>query len=127
MIEGERHIAALIVDDQEDIRLLLRLIIEAANHGLRVAGEATDGTDALECIDALDPQVVVLDRMMPGMDGLECAALIRARRPDQVIVMCTAHVDEEMRTRALALGVSSVVSKKYMSRIADEIRAAVPA
>jgi two-component system response regulator YesN len=118
-------IGTLIVDDQDDVRLLLRLIIESANNGLIVAGEATGGRDALELLDALDPMVVVLDQMMPGMDGIECAVLIRARRPHQVILICTAHLDAELQERALAAGVRGVVPKSRMADLPELIREAI--
>ena len=83
----------LIVDDQEDIRHLIRMIVERANRGLFVTGEAADGQRALDQLDEADPSVVVLDQMMPGMNGLETAALIRERRPGQPMILCSAYLD----------------------------------
>ena len=104
-------ISTLIVDDQPDIRLLLRVIINASNSGLVVAGEAESGVDALERVDSLDPDVIVLDQMMPGMTGLEVAEQIIRRRPAQVIVLCTAFLNDEIRARAAEVGIASCIPK----------------
>ena len=107
----EPPISTLIVDDQPDIRLLLRVIINASNNGLVVAGEAGSGTDALELVETVDPDVIVLDQMMPGMTGLEVAEQILSRRPDQVIVLCTAFLNDEIREKAAALGIAGCIPK----------------
>ena len=96
------RIGALLVDDEPDVRLLLRKMIEAENDGLFVAGEAADGHEALDAIDRLNPSVIVIDERMPAMSGMEAAAIIMARRPGQPIVLCTAHLDDELRQRASA-------------------------
>src|SRR5207249_4476452 len=80
--EGFRvEIPTMIVDDQEDVRLLLRVLINMANEGLFVRGEAGGGVEALDRLEEDDPIVIVLDQMMPDMNGLETAAQIRTRRP----------------------------------------------
>ncbi|MGZ4119126.1 MAG: response regulator transcription factor [Actinomycetota bacterium] len=101
----------LVVDDQEDIRLLLKMTIDAANHGLLVCGEAEDGPGALAIIEDLDPDVVVLDQMMPGMSGVQTAAAIRARRPSQKMIMCSAYLDEDVIATATAAGILACVAK----------------
>jgi DNA-binding NarL/FixJ family response regulator len=115
MASGE--IGALLVDDEPDVRLLLRKMIEAENDGLYVAGEASDGHEALAAMDRLNPSVIVIDERMPAMSGLEAAAIIIARRPGQPIVLCTAHLDEELRRRANAVGIASCVPKRDMATI----------
>lgn len=107
----EPPISTLIVDDQPDIRLLLRVIINASNNGLVVAGEAESGSDALELVETLDPDVIVLDQMMPGMTGLEVAEQIMRRRPEQVIVLCTAFLNDELRAKAAELGIAGCIPK----------------
>ena len=107
----EPPISTLIVDDQPDIRLLLRVIINASNNGLVVAGEAESGTDAIELVGTLDPDVIVLDQMMPGMNGLEVAEQILSRRPEQVILLCTAFLSDEIRAKAKDVGVAGCIPK----------------
>ena len=87
---------ALIVDDEDDIRLLLRLAIDGANHGLRVAAHAAAGEEALEIhadadADAdADVDVVVLDSRMPGLSGIETAKALLEADPDLPIVLYSA-------------------------------------
>jgi DNA-binding NarL/FixJ family response regulator len=116
-------IGALIVDDQADIRLLVRMIIERA--GLRVTGEAASGHEALACLEETNPEVVVVDEMMPGLSGIETAALILRRRPDQRIILCTAYLDEEISRRVEAAGIHFCISKDRIAHIPRAIRAIV--
>lgn len=117
------EIGALIVDDQEDIRLLIKVIIEAANRGLFVTGLAASGPDALAQIEELDPAVVVLDEMMPDMRGLDVAQAIRQRRPGQLMIMCSAYLDEDLRRRAEEAGIRICLTKDQMTEIPDALRA----
>lgn len=106
----------LLVDDDLDVRLLIRIVRESANAGLTIVGEAADGAEALQMWRELngppDPDIIVLDNHMPGMTGLEAAAQILEERPSQVIVLCTALFDRETRTRAAELGISHCMPKR---------------
>lgn len=117
------EIGAFIVDDQADLRLLVRMIIEAANHGLFVSGEAASGHEAVEFLDATDPAVVVLDEMMPGLSGIETARLIRQRRPGQRMILCTAYIDDDLRRRAEAVGIQICMTKDKAWDLPQVIRA----
>ena len=119
------QIGALLVDDEPDVRLLLRKMIEAENDGLFVAGEAADGHEALAAVDRLNPSVIVIDERMPAMSGMEAAAQIIASRPNQPIVLCTAHLDDELRERAAAVGIVECVAKREMSTIPQLLKALV--
>jgi DNA-binding NarL/FixJ family response regulator len=116
------RIGTLLVDDEADIRLLLRRMIEAADGELCVVGEAADGTEALACIDELDPDVVVLDQRMPGPTGLETAEAILARRPQQRIVVCSAQMDADLRRAARDVGVHLCLSKLEILELPDALR-----
>jgi DNA-binding NarL/FixJ family response regulator len=116
-------VGTLIVDDEQDVRTLLRLIIQAANQGLFVAGEAADADEALETIDAIDPRVVVLDQMMPGMCGIDAAKKMLERRPSQIIILFTAYLDEELRRDAAAAGIKLCVAKDDLQHIPDALHA----
>jgi DNA-binding NarL/FixJ family response regulator len=111
------QIGALLVDDEPDVRLLLRSMIEAENDGLFVVGEAADGREAIEAVAALQPTVVVIDERMPAMSGMEAARVIIGRNPEQAIVLCTAHLDDDLRARAAAVGIVSCLPKGEISRI----------
>jgi DNA-binding NarL/FixJ family response regulator len=112
-------IRTLIVDDEDDLRLLVRLAMEQRNEGLVVAGEASAGDEALAQLDGTDPTVVVLDQMMPGMDGLETAARILERRPGQLIVLYSAFLDRRLEEQAVAVGITACVRKGKAKDLAD--------
>jgi DNA-binding NarL/FixJ family response regulator len=112
---------ALIVDDDDDMRFLLRVVIEAANQGLAIAGEARSASEAVEQWREHEPDVVVLDHRMPDRSGLDVAEEILAERPDQSIILFSAFLDDETVARAEALGVRACLSKDRY----DEIPAAL--
>lgn len=118
-------IGALLVDDEPDIRLLLRALIERENEGLYVVAEAADGSEAIAAVEEYDPAVIVLDERMPGMGGVEAAAAIRASRPDQTIVLCTAYLDDALQARADAIGITRCVTKSDAAAIPKLLKALV--
>lgn len=111
----------LIVDDELDMRMLVRIVIEMANHGLRIVGEAADGTEALKVWRDLDgppvPDVVILDNRMPGLSGLDVAEQILTERPGQIIVLYSAFLDDEVRAKAATIGITRCVSKQELDRL----------
>jgi CheY-like chemotaxis protein len=121
--EGPVTVGTLIVDDQDDIRLLIRVLIEAEDHGLYVSGEAADGHEAVNLVRDLEPDVIVLDQMMPGIDGLQTADLIKQLRPNQVIILCSAYMDDKLREAALAAGITECMTKSSISEIGRRVRA----
>jgi DNA-binding NarL/FixJ family response regulator len=114
---GPRSNRTLIVDDDDDMRFLLRVVIEAANEGLTVAGEARSASEAVEQWRAHDPDVVVLDHRMPDGNGLDVAKEMLAERPGQSIILFSAFLDDETIARAEALGVRACLSKDRYEEI----------
>lgn len=116
----------LIVDDELDMRMLVRLVIEMANDGLSIVGEANDGPEAIQVWRDLDgppvPDVVILDNRMPGLSGLEVAQRILEERPGQIIVLYSAFLDADVRAKANELGIASCVSKHELDRLPDLVR-----
>lgn len=119
---GMADVGALIVDDEDDVRELMRLAIDVANEGLFVCGEAGDGLEAVEQAEATHPQVVVLDHRMPRMSGLEAARRMLATRPDQRIVLCSAYLDVQLRQQAAALGITTCLPKRDIPRLPEVLR-----
>jgi two-component system, chemotaxis family, protein-glutamate methylesterase/glutaminase len=100
----------LVVDDSAFARTVLSKLLR--QHGeIEVVGTARDGADALEKIEALDPDVVTLDLTMPDIDGLGVLRALRARARPRVIVVSISSVDTELGARALTLGAVDVVTK----------------
>lgn len=116
----------LIVDDELDMRVLVRVVIEMANEGLSVIGEAADGIEALRVWRDLDgppePDVVILDNRMPHMSGLEAAQQILSERPQQVIVLYSAFLDDTVRAQAKEIGITACVSKADLESLPELVR-----
>jgi DNA-binding NarL/FixJ family response regulator len=100
----------LIVDDNTMIRSSLRSWIEG-NADLQVCGEAENGMVAVQKVEEMHPDIVILDLQMPVMDGLEAARKISNIAPDTAMVMFTMHPSRELLKVAQAVGVRDVVSK----------------
>lgn len=79
----------LVVDDDPDYRMMLRMQLEI-RHGLDVVGEASDGGEALEFIGHTRPDAMVLDLMMPGVDGFETISRLQTVAPDLPVVAYSA-------------------------------------
>lgn len=104
----------LIVEDHTDVRSLLRLLLEEA--GLVCAGEAPSGEEALRM--ALTADVAVIDANLPGMDGFELAAELRALQPGIAVVLCSGVVDSEVQAAAATAGIAACVSKDDFAGLA---------
>jgi DNA-binding NarL/FixJ family response regulator len=107
----------MIVDDHESVRELLRAIVEDAPEDVVVSGEAAGAEQALATIDRVDPDVVILDALMPVVGGFEAAPMILQRRPGQKILLCSAVVDAEVCDRAERIGIAACLSKADMGAI----------
>jgi CheY-like chemotaxis protein len=112
----------LIVDDEADVRLLLSLLINRENHGLRVVGEAASGAEAIQMRRDLDPDVVVLDHRMPGLSGLETATAMLAEVPALPIILYSAFTDQRMLDEAREIGVRECVAKGDAPRLLAALR-----
>ena len=112
----------LIVDDEDDMRALLRELIRVANDGLSVAGEAADGDAALRYWRQDRPDVVLLDQRMPGLSGLETAQIILAESPNQAVVLFSAYLDDEIQRTADKLGVRACVKKDDAWKVIVRLR-----
>ncbi|MGB8541433.1 MAG: response regulator transcription factor [Candidatus Acidiferrales bacterium] len=100
----------LIVDDNDLVRQSLRTVLQA-NPEWEIAGEASNGQDAVEVFKSSHPNLVILDFQMPGMNGIETARRILEIAPAIPIVLFTQHASTELEKHALSAGIRSVVSK----------------
>jgi len=100
----------LIVDDSELVRQGLRSVVQA-HPEWEVCAEAADGMTGVEMFKNLQPDVVILDFQMPGMNGLDTARRMSAITPAIPIVMFTQHASAELEHHAREAGIRSVVSK----------------
>jgi two-component system, NarL family, response regulator LiaR len=99
-------IRVVIADDHAVVRQGVRMAL-ALDPEMNVLGEATDGTEAVELARNLQPDVVVMDLVMPNVDGIAATAAIRAELPDTEVVALTSVMDDEsvvLAVRAGAIG-----------------------
>jgi DNA-binding response OmpR family regulator len=102
----------LVVDDDETVRDVVRRYLERDGHEVVVAG---DGESALQLVAKQVPDLIVLDLMLPGIDGLEVCRRLRQRH-SVPIVMLTALGEEEDRVVGLQLGADDYVTKPFSPR-----------
>lgn len=100
----------LIVDDTEDARALLRIKLSTDGQ-YSIVGEAVDGLDAVRQAQLLQPELIILDMAMPGMDGLEALPLIRRAAPGARVIVHTIFQPGTLQDDALAAGADRYVVK----------------
>jgi DNA-binding NarL/FixJ family response regulator len=111
-----------VAEDTDHVRTMLVDILGL--HGFEVVGSAATGERTVDELEGADPDVVVMDLKLPGMDGLETARRIREVRPGQQIILYSAYVDAEVERMAKEAGVAVCVPKlSGVEALAREISA----
>ncbi len=106
-------IGILIADDEELVRTGFRMILEAEDD-FEVLGEASNGTEAVEMAQSLQPDVILMDIRMPGMDGLEATSRIAEaeKTPNSRVLILTTFDEDEYVYQALRAGASGFLLKR---------------
>jgi len=105
-----KQIRILLADDHTVMRSGLKLLLEREADFV-VVGEAADGRAAIQLVEAISPDVVVMDVAMPVLNGIDAAARITASRPRTAVVVLSMHSDESYVLRALKAGVKGYLLK----------------
>ncbi len=122
--ETAAPIRILLVDDHAVVRRGLRGFLELQDD-MEVVGEGEDGTQAVALAQQHKPDVILMDLLMPKMDGLTAIATIKQAHPEVEIVAVTSFIEEEKVTAALEAGASGYLLKDAEAEeVADAIRAA---
>jgi DNA-binding NarL/FixJ family response regulator len=100
----------LAVDDHEPFRAVIRRLVEAAA-GLNLLGEADSGERAVEAAEELQPDMVVMDVVMPGIGGLHAARRIKEQRPATVVVLVSTTHPDDLPTEAADCRADEIVWK----------------
>lgn len=108
--DDSRPTGVLLVDDQELIRAGFAMILEVETD-IEVLGEARDGAEALRQVEALRPDVVLMDVQMPGTDGIAATAQVVQRHPDVRVLILTTFDDDDYLFAALSAGASGFLLK----------------
>jgi two-component system response regulator AlgR len=105
------RVGVLAVDDQSIFLDVVRDVV-AATPGFSWAGGVTSGVEALEAVDELEPELVLMDVRMPGMDGIEAAHRISERHPDIVVVLISVDESAASAPAIEASGAAVLVRKQ---------------
>jgi NarL family two-component system response regulator LiaR len=104
-------IRVLVVDDHAMVRQGLRCTLEVYP-GIEVVGEASDGEEVLVCIEKVQPTVVVMDIVMPKMDGIAATRLLKTKYPQIAVVGLTRDLKDYTSYAMKKAGASEVMDKK---------------
>ncbi|MFK3821250.1 response regulator [Pseudomonas yamanorum] len=112
----------LVVDDHPAVRTTVRLILEG--EGYEVVGEADNGVDALAQMQALNPDILILDIGIPRIDGLAVVSHLKAQCSPVIIIILTAQSEHHISSRCVQAGVHGFINKSSeLSELVSAIRA----
>jgi two-component system invasion response regulator UvrY len=111
-LRGASPVTVLVVDDQESFRTVMRELV-GGTEGFRLVGEAASGEAALVAADELSPRMVIMDKRMPGMGGIEATRALTASHPELVVVLVSAEDPDVSLIRSC--GAAAFVRKRDLS------------
>ncbi len=112
----------MLVDDDPSARFLLRTILGDFPDEFEVVGETGRASEAVALMHDTEPEVVLLDAMMPITDGYELAGHLRRARPGIALVLLTSYVDEEVRERAQSAQIDATLDKGEFDEVPRVVR-----
>lgn len=104
------ELSVVLTDDDGMLRQLIRLLLEVAP-GYLVVGEASDAEQCVTVVGALQPDVVLLDLGLPGVNGLDAIPLIRAASPASLVIVLSGHGKDRMAAQAAERGADGYLEK----------------
>jgi DNA-binding NarL/FixJ family response regulator len=117
-------IRVLLVDDHAVVREGLRNFL-ALQDGMEIVGEASDGAEAIEQAERLEPDVILMDLVMPGLDGIGAMRQLRVRAPASRVIVLTSFLEDERVLPAIQSGAAGYLLKNVVpAELARAIRAA---
>ena len=121
--ESAVEMEVLIADDSEFMRSLLREILEEE---YAIVGEAENGVEAIELYNENDPDLVMMDIVMPIRDGIEATSEITETDPGAKVIMCTSVGQEEKMKSAIRAGAEGYITKPFQKpSVLSEIESVV--
>jgi two-component system response regulator NreC len=110
-----RRIRVLVADDHSVVRKGLRMQLQQGDQ-FEVVAEASDGREAVQLAESENPDVVIMDILMPGLNGIDATAQIVRRNPKTGVVIFSMHADDTYLSRALAAG-----ARGYLLKNGDDL------
>jgi len=104
-------INVMLVDDEMIVRIGMKSVIDWEGNGFRYAGEASDGAEALELLDEVNPDIVLTDIKMPNVNGIQLIEAVKKRKPDVRILVLSSHDEFDYVRSAMKLGADDYVLK----------------
>lgn len=124
MSSGEL-IRVMVVDDHSIVRAGLKSVLEQSGE-FKVVGQAANGEEAVRIAECVTPDIVVMDVIMPGMDGVEACRQIMESSPDTKVIMLTASMEDDAVVEAVAAGATGYLQKETdMERLLETVHGAV--
>ena len=106
----DKQIRVMLVDDHPVVKMGLKGMLEQSGD-FAVVGEASDGVEAVEAAERLKPDVIVMDVMMPELDGIEACRTIMEKLPETQVLMLTASLEKDAVIEAVAAGATGFLQK----------------
>jgi DNA-binding NarL/FixJ family response regulator len=126
---SQQSIRVLLVDDHAMVRQGLRSLLDSYPD-IEVAGEASNGEEALACVATYQPAIVVMDINMPKMNGIEATAAIRARYPETIVIGLSVQTGGEMQQAMLKAGAATLLNKEaaveHLYQTIQAVQKAIP-
>ena len=123
MHASEGTISVVLADDDEGYLESLRALVEQQPR-LKVVGVALDGLEAVQCVEAIDPDAVVIDLHMPRLDGVAAVRRLRAATPSLCLIALTGDADPALHRAATEAGADAVMLKgEMLEGLSDRIAA----
>jgi len=111
----------LLVDDSADVRRVVRAFLER-DASFKVCGEAANGSEAIKKAELLTPDLVLLDFLMPGMNGIDVANALRRLLPKSKIAIFSNYTHDFGTTLSSAVGIDAVIAKGSLADMAKSLR-----
>jgi two-component system, NarL family, invasion response regulator UvrY len=115
MTTSTAPVSVLLVDDQPRFRDAARSMLTTVPAGFDVVGEAATGEEGVRLAAVLRPRLVVMDVMLPGIDGPEASRRIKARYPDTVVVLASARKQADLGLSLEGTGAAAFIQKEKLT------------
>ena len=106
----DHAVSVVVVDDQLPFRAAAKSVVRMTP-GFELTGEAASGEEALEQVAALEPDLVLMDINMPGINGIEASRRIHEAHPDVCVVLLSTYTADDLPADALATGAAAYINK----------------